>query len=88
MNTSTWDKLVDAFGDDSSQWRGKRVKIHLAVQSVRGEDRQIIYGSPYREPQQALDPKQRAPVDTETMTKLKALPPEAKQALMKELSTS
>ena len=47
MNTTTWDTLIDGFGDDSSSWIGKKIIIRLETQTVRGELRQVIYGSPH-----------------------------------------
>ena len=55
FNTTTWDRLLDAFGEDSSLWVGKKVKIRLESQIVRGEQRSVIYGVAYREPQQTLN---------------------------------
>ena len=54
FNTTTWDRLLDAFGEDSALWVGKKVKIRLESQIVRGEQKGVIYGVPYREPQQNL----------------------------------
>ena len=47
MNTTTWDTLIDSFGDDSSSWVGERIDIRLETQTVRGELREIIYGFPH-----------------------------------------
>lgn len=54
MSTTTWDRLLDAFGEDSALRKGKRVKVKLDSQTIRGEDKQIIYGSAYEEPQKNL----------------------------------
>jgi len=29
FNTTTWDRLIDAFGEDSALWKGKKVKVKL-----------------------------------------------------------
>jgi hypothetical protein len=57
MNTTTWDRLIDAFGEDSALWKGKCVKIKLEKQTVRGEEKTIMFGMPYKEPQQPLNPQ-------------------------------
>lgn len=54
FNTTTWDRLLNAFGEDSELWKGRKVKIKLETQLVRGEHKSVIYGVPYREPQQNL----------------------------------
>lgn len=54
MNSTTWDRLIDSFGEDSQMWIGKRVKLKLDRQMIRGEDKQVMYGVPYQEPQKSL----------------------------------
>lgn len=54
MNTTTWDRLIDAFGEDGILWKGKKVKVKLENQIVRGEGKEIIFGRPYLEPQKSL----------------------------------
>lgn len=54
MNSTTWDRLIDGFGEDSALWVNKKVKVKLDRQMIRGEDKQIIYGMPYLEPQKNL----------------------------------
>jgi len=89
FNTTTWDRLIDAFGEDSAQWKGKKVKVKLENQTVRGEQKQIIFGVPYREPQQKLAADQQGnPLDADLMTKVKALPLEQKRALLEALNES
>jgi hypothetical protein len=85
MNTTTWDRLIDAFGEDSALWRGKRVKIKVEAQTVRGEQKQIVYGIPYKETQQPLDPQPQIGVDREILAKVKALAPEQKATLAEAL---
>lgn len=46
MNGTTWDRLIDAFGEDSALWKGNKVKVKLETQTIRGEPKQIIYGVP------------------------------------------
>jgi hypothetical protein len=51
LNGTTWDRLIDAFGDDSKLWTGKKVKVRFETRMIRGEPKQIIYGAAYKEPQ-------------------------------------
>jgi len=88
FNSTTWDRLLDAFGDDSSLWKGKRVKIRLETQTVRGEQKQIIFGVPYNEPQQKLQVQPENPLDASLIAKVKALPVEQKRALLEALNES
>jgi hypothetical protein len=83
FNTTTWDRLIDAFGEDSAQWKGKKVKVKLENQTVRGEQKQIIFGVPYKEPQQKLE--EASNVESEILEKVKALPAEQKKALLEAL---
>jgi hypothetical protein len=90
FNSTTWDRLLDAFGDDSALWKGKRVKIRLETQTVRGEQKQVIFGVPYNEPQQKLPVDQQlgSPLEADLMAKVKALPLEQKKALLEALNES
>jgi len=54
MNNTTWDKLVQAFGEDPGFWLGKKVQIKKEVRNVSGVDKEVLFGKPYREPQQQL----------------------------------
>jgi len=87
FNTTTWDRLIDAFGEDSAQWKGKKVKVKLENQTVRGEQKQIIFGVPYREPQQSLTAHVNPSTTEENklLSKVKALPAEQKRALLEAL---
>jgi hypothetical protein len=61
LNGTTWDRLIDAFGEDGGLWKGKRVKMRLETQTIRGEPKQIMYGVAYVEPQRCLDKGERGP---------------------------
>ena len=54
LNTTTWDRLINAFGDDSGLWIEKKVKLKMESQTIRGEEKQIIFGIPYKEPQKQI----------------------------------
>jgi hypothetical protein len=88
FNGTTWDRLLDAFGDDGALWRGKRVKVRVETQTVRGEQKSVIFGVPYNEPQQKLQVKPDNPLDAEIVAKVKSLPAEQKKALLEALSES
>lgn len=88
FNNTTWDRLIDAFGEDGALWKGKRVKIRLETQTVRGEQKSVIFGVPYNEPQQKLQVQPDNPLDIDLMAKVKALPLEQKKALLEALNES
>ncbi len=54
MNNTTWDKLIQAFGEDPGQWLNKKVQIKKEVRNVSGVDKDVLFGRPYCEPQQQL----------------------------------
>lgn len=54
LNTTTWDRLLDAFGDNAALWKAKRIKVKLESMTVRGDVKQVMYGVPYQEPQKSL----------------------------------
>lgn len=88
MNTTTWDRCVDSFGEDSALWKGKKVKIKKMPQVVRGENREVLFGVPYIEPQQKLQldqPTQPKNIEGEILEKVKGLPAEQKKALLEAL---
>jgi hypothetical protein len=88
MNTTTWDRLLDAFGEDSALWKGKKVKIKKMPQVVRGESKEALFAVPYIEPQQKLQvdqPNQLKNIETEILKKVKSLPAEQKKTLLEAL---
>ncbi len=54
MNTTTWDRLIDAFGAEPGAWLNRKVRIRKEMQVVTGENKMVLYGLPYKEPQQPL----------------------------------
>jgi hypothetical protein len=54
FNTTTWDRLLSAFGEDSGLWVSKRFTIVLETQTIRGEQKQVMFGKPYVDPQKPL----------------------------------
>lgn len=54
MNTTTWDACIDGFGAEPELWLDKKIRIRKQQQVVTGEDKVVLYGAPYKEPQQPL----------------------------------
>jgi hypothetical protein len=64
------------------------VKIKKMPQVVRGENREVLFGVPYIEPQQKLQldqPTQPKNIEGEILEKVKGLPAEQKKALLEAL---
>lgn len=89
MNVTTWDKLLETFGEDPGQWLNKKVQIKKETRNVNGVDKTVLFGRPYHEPQQELKPEpfnpnlcgaKPLPIDVAKLTS------EQKQALLKALS--
>lgn len=90
MNNTTWDQLIAAFGEDPEQWLHKKVKIRKETRNVSGVDKEVLYGKPYREPQQKLEqqssPEPSKPlVKNELLESIAKLSPEYKQQLLEIL---
>jgi len=49
MNNTTFDRCIDAFGASPSGWVGKKIRIEVLSQPVRGETKQVYYGHPVTE---------------------------------------
>jgi hypothetical protein len=45
-NKTTLKLIAKAFGDDADFWVGKKVKLMISHQNVRGEMKDVIYGEP------------------------------------------
>lgn len=45
FNQTSLNNLIDAFGEDSASWVGKRVKAWLVRQNVAGKFQQVLYVS-------------------------------------------
>jgi hypothetical protein len=60
LNATTWDRLIDAFGEDADLWIGKKIKIKKESRSISGVAKSVLFGVAYREPQQKLDPQASA----------------------------
>jgi hypothetical protein len=57
MNNTTWDKLIQAFGEDPGFWLNKKVQVKKEIRNVSGVDKDVLFGKPYKEPQQQLKPE-------------------------------
>lgn len=89
MNNTTFDKLLDAFGEDPGLWLGKKVQVKKETRNINGVDKVVLFGKPYVQPQQQLSSEQTAPapanVDEALMQQIKQLAPEEKQRLLQSL---
>lgn len=54
LNVTTYERLLEAFGDDGEMWVNKKIRIHKEKQTIRGEERFVVFGQAYKEPQQNL----------------------------------
>jgi hypothetical protein len=65
MNLTTQRRLIDAWGKDTRSWVGRKVKVQLQQQNVRGIVKTVIYGTPvagiYPAPPQPAPSAQEAP---------------------------
>ena len=91
MNVTTWDKLLETFGEEPGQWLNKKVQIKKEVRNVSGVDKEVLFGKPHREPQQQFPAEpfnpnlygaKPLPIDVTKLT------PEQKAALLKQITTS
>ncbi|MBO3810135.1 MAG: hypothetical protein FGF50_11165 [Candidatus Brockarchaeota archaeon] len=46
MNKTTRDRLKEAYGDDTENWVGKKVRIEVVGMVVRGTFRKVVFGHP------------------------------------------
>lgn len=58
LNATTWDRLIDAFGEDPDHWLNKKVKIKKEERTISGVAKTVLFGVAYKEPQQNLDQPQ------------------------------
>ena len=54
FNTTSWDGLMEAWGEDSQMWLNKKAKARLEKTTIRGEQKQVVFWEPYVEPQKNL----------------------------------
>lgn len=46
INQTSMNALIDVFGEESANWVGKRVKVHVAKQNVAGKFIPVYYVAP------------------------------------------
>ena len=54
FNATSWDRLVKAFGEESQLWLNKKVKAQLETQTIRGEQKQVVFWRFYVDSQKNL----------------------------------
>lgn len=72
MNKTTRNRLANAWGDESTAWVDKRVRVQILQQNVRGEVKKVIYGHPVEAP--PSQPKLETPASTPTEAPPTGLP--------------
>ncbi len=50
LNGTTNDRCLEAWSSDGDLWENKMLKIQKAKQIIRGEEKSVLYGVPYKEP--------------------------------------
>lgn len=93
LNNSTWDRLIQDFGEDPEQWVHKKVKVKKELRNISGVDKEVMFGRPYQEPQQKLEPPvpEATPkpsslkVKNDLLEKISQLSPEYKAQLLQIL---
>jgi hypothetical protein len=55
MNRTTQRKCAETWGDETRAWVGKKIKIQLREQNIRGLMKTVIYGIPIKEKLPATD---------------------------------
>lgn len=60
-NQTTIKRLIEAWGDDCDQWVKRQIKIRKMRQMVRGEERDVLYGSPLVETLPTSDQTKQTP---------------------------
>ena len=55
VNNTTLRALKEAYGDESKEWVGKKVRVEVREQVVRGVPRRVIYGYPVAEARPARE---------------------------------
>ena len=43
FNQTSLNNMIDAFGDDGDEWKGKQVRVHLMKQNVSGKFKDVVY---------------------------------------------
>jgi len=46
MNKTSCGNLMEAYGEDTSSWKGKKIRFELLKQNVRGQMKEVIYAYP------------------------------------------
>lgn len=85
LNATSWDRCLDAWGDQEGLWVGRRAKLKLMDQLVRGEQRKVMYVVPLVEQLPTPVSPPRHTLEEDIAAWVAKLPPEAKKALLEAL---
>lgn len=92
LNKTTYNALWDAYGDESTNWVGKKVRISTEKRRVRGEQKTVLYGEPITQPKTQQSLEQPVVVTNEVMQlinkeTLAKLPREQQNRILRKLAT-
>lgn len=54
LNVTTWNRLLDKFGEDEQLWLGKKVQVYIKEENIGGVQKTVLYGKPCLNSQSAL----------------------------------
>lgn len=43
FNNTSWNNMIDAFGEETKEWIGKTIKTWIVNQNVSGEFKDVVY---------------------------------------------
>jgi len=55
LNGTTSDRCRHVWSSDGNLWEDKVLQIKKSKQVIRGEEKEVLYGVPYKEPKESLD---------------------------------
>jgi len=53
MNKTSAKNIMEAYGEDTKKWVGKRISYTITQQNVQGQMRDVLYAQPVEEAQEA-----------------------------------
>ena len=73
MNRTTCRRLASAYGDDSKDWIGRKVRVELLTQNVQGKMTTVIYGHPVETPPKSVSKPKPKLTEEEALKRLEGL---------------